>query len=81
MSILNTAHKINNITLRAFSLFFNFHRGDSILPQILVRRDVLSKIRLSLVLHFNPLSPDDALKHHFTSLKTYLIFLQPGVLE
>ena len=24
----------------------------------------------------NPLSPHDALKHHFTSLKTYLIFLQ-----
>ena len=27
---------------------------------------------------FNPLSPHDALKHHFTSLKTYLIFLQLG---
>ena len=30
---------------------------------------------------FNPLSPRDALKHHFTSLKSYLIFLQLGVLE
>ena len=29
----------------------------------------------------NPLSPLDALKHHFTSLKTHLIFLQLGVLE
>ena len=29
----------------------------------------------------NPLSPHDALKHHFTSLETYLIFLQPRVLE
>ena len=29
----------------------------------------------------NPLSPHDALKHHFTSLKTDLIFLQPRVLE
>ena len=29
--------------------------------------------------YINPLSPHDALKHHFTSLKTYLIFL--GVLE
>ena len=29
----------------------------------------------------NPLSPHDALKHHITSLKTYLIFLQLGVLE
>ena len=25
---------------------------------------------------FNPLNPHDALKHHFTSLKTDLIFLQ-----
>ena len=31
--------------------------------------------------HFNPLSPHDALKHHFTSLKTHLIFRQPRVLE
>ena len=30
---------------------------------------------------FNPLSPHDALKHNFTSLKTDLIFLQLGVLE
>ena len=30
---------------------------------------------------FNPLSPHDALKHHFTSLKTDLILLQLGVLE
>ena len=29
----------------------------------------------------NPLSPHDALKHHFTSLKTDLIFLQLGGLE
>ena len=29
----------------------------------------------------NPLSPHDELKHHFTSLKTHLIFLQPRVLE
>ena len=29
----------------------------------------------------NPLSPQDALKHHFTSLKTDLIFLQLVVLE
>ena len=32
-------------------------------------------------LTINPLSPHDALKHHFTSLKTDLIFLQPRVLE
>ena len=29
----------------------------------------------------NPLSPHDALKHHLTSLKTDLIFVQPRVLE
>ena len=29
----------------------------------------------------NPLNPHDALKHHFTSLKTDLIFQQPRVLE
>ena len=29
----------------------------------------------------NPLSPHDALKHHFTSLKTHLILLQQSVLE
>ena len=31
--------------------------------------------------NFNPLSPHDALKHDFTSLKTDLIFLQLRVLE
>ena len=30
---------------------------------------------------FNPLSPHDALKHHFTSMKTDLIFIQQRVLE
>ena len=32
----------------------------------------------------DPLGPNDAIKHHFTSMKTDLIFLQPwqlGVLE
>ena len=36
---------------------------------------------LMRILTLDPLSPHDALKHHFTSLKTDLIFLQPGVLE
>ena len=31
--------------------------------------------------HVNPLSPHDALKHHFTSLKIDFIFLLPWVLE
>ena len=30
-------------------------------------------------LSINPLSPRDALKHHFTSMKTQLIFLQQRV--
>ena len=30
---------------------------------------------------FNPLGPHDALKHHFTSPKTDLIFLAPRLLE
>ena len=30
---------------------------------------------------FNPLTPHDALEHHFTSLKTDLIFLQLRVFE
>ena len=33
------------------------------------------------VSYLNPLSLHDALKHHFTSLKTHLIFLQPRALE
>ena len=32
-------------------------------------------------LYINSLNPNDALKHHFTSLKTDLIVLQLGVLE
>ena len=39
------------------------------------------KLDISIDLRLNPLSPHDALKHHFTSLKTDLIFLQLGVLE
>ena len=35
----------------------------------------------TLVERLNPLGPHDALKHHFTSLKTDLIFLQLRVLE
>ena len=43
----------------------------------------LSNVRVGLFppLTFNPLSPHDALKHHFTYLKTDLIFIQPKVLE
>ena len=36
---------------------------------------------MMLITLLNPLSPHDALKHHFKSLKTDLIFLQLRVLE
>ena len=36
---------------------------------------------LSMNKTVNPLSPHDVLKHHFTPLKTDLIFLQLRVLE
>ena len=46
----------------------------------------LSKIRnfdffMILASPFNPLGSHDALKHHFTSPKTDLIFLAPRLLE
>ena len=42
---------------------------------------VHDNIYIDSYLTLNPLSPDDALKHHLTSLKTELIALQPTVLE
>ena len=42
---------------------------------------VWNMLNLSSAEIFNPLSPHDALKHHFTSLKTGFIFLQLRVLE
>ena len=40
-----------------------------------------AELFVSIFHSFNPLSPHDALKHHFTSLRADLIFLQLGVLE
>ena len=45
------------------------------------RRSIWAAHETSDITAVNPLSPHDALKHHFTSLKTDLIFLQLGVLE
>ena len=42
---------------------------------------VLMYLECEKNLSINPLNPHDALKHHFTSLKTDLIFLPPRVLE
>ena len=48
---------------------------------LLVHACISSYLLHVIIAFFNPLSPHDALKHHFTSLKTDLIFLQLGVLE
>ena len=40
-----------------------------------------SEVHHVINIYFDPSSPRDALKHHFTSLKTDLIFLQPRVFE
>ena len=51
---------------------------------ILIMRSegIVKESQASLPYHWlNPLSPHDALKHHFTSLKTDLIFVQQRVLE
>ena len=54
----------------------------SLLWWLILYDDFYSKYALQRWLFlFNPLSPRDAPKHHFTSLKTDLIFLQPRVLE
>ena len=42
---------------------------------------MISSLMNSIKKTINPLNPHDAIKHHFTSLKTYFIFLQPRVLE
>ena len=47
----------------------------------LLERHQRGENAVSYELYINPLSPLDALKHHFTSLKTKLIFLQQKVLE
>ena len=42
---------------------------------------MLSGVKLEKRDSFNPLSPHDALKHHFTSLKKHLTSVQPRALE
>ena len=49
--------------------------------EVLLDNHVNINRMIFLRLRFNPLSPHDALKHHFTSLKTDLISLQQRVLE
>ena len=46
-----------------------------------LRRQDLTYVDGPRTERINPLNPHDALKHHFISLKTDLIFLQPRVLE
>ena len=51
------------------------------MQSILLNIHTINKMKYSLKIENHPLSPHDALKHHFTSLKTDLILLQPRVLE
>ena len=63
--------KLNNLAVKGLSYRIE------ILPTwscVLLSRTTTSSVQ-------KPLYPHDALKHHFTSLKTDLIFLQLGVLE
>ena len=48
---------------------------------LLIPHRMSEPLSILFTLSFNFLSPHDAIKHHFTSLKTDLIFLQVGVLE
>ena len=45
------------------------------------KKPSVSMVYTTTFQRFNPLSPHDALMHHFTYLKADLIFLQPMVLE
>ena len=70
----------------AFSIFLQLSIPDISTPYKSIGAMRLSNIFWKMPIEvlgscLNPLSPHDALKHHFTSLKTYLIFLQPRVLE
>ena len=51
---------------------------DPVLAQCMVRycHNQLGNEAAANIVWFNPLNPHDALKHHFTSLKTDFIFLQ-----
>ena len=65
---LNACHAVTLAFVQ--SLVFGFQTTRMCLPRLLVEISIV--VILSL---FNTLSPHDALKHHFTSLKTDLIFL------
>ena len=45
------------------------------------KNPLVCMICIKVFQRFNPLGPNDALKHHFTSLKTDLTFLKQRVLE
>ena len=73
-----TASRVNPYNAGIFLYKVNYKR----LNQLFLLH--LNTYMLRVYVHytwFNPLSPHDALKHHFTSLKTNLIFLQIRVLE
>ena len=56
-------------------MFFTTYLAPNIMVGLTIASGVILKPNI------NPLSPHDALKHRFTSLKTDLIFQQLGVLK
>ena len=57
------------------------HMWGGVLLRTLMSTVQSSRVFIACIWPFNPLSPHDALKHHFASLKTDLIFPQQRVLE
>ena len=58
--------------------------NDDIYDDFKLKKPICFLVYIETFQRFNPLNPHDALKHHFTSLKTgfiFLFFLQLGVLE
>ena len=57
-------------------MYENYHSNDSLKSEsfFIMRMRIICTFKMGT--SFNPLSPHDALKHHFQSLKTNLISLQ-----
>ena len=71
-----------NYKLLCGNVFWCIVRFLSDLLFLLIEFALLLANSFQIVIHLiNPLNPHDALKHHFTSLRTDLIFLQLRVLE
>ena len=62
-------------------IFIQFKLCLATATQCLISDTIFADICLVVNGLINPLSPDDALKHHFTFMKRDLLFLQQRVLE